>query len=75
MLKQNPDQLDCIYIKRDADKLIRVNTEIQYGQAVFNTAYSMFPEASNCLRGTKYDCFFDDSKVDLFLLELQTVKV
>lgn len=66
MLKQNPDQLDCIYIKRDADKLIRVNTEIRYGQAVFNTAYSMFPEASNCLRGTKYDCFFDDSKVDLF---------
>lgn len=75
MLKQNPDQLDCIYIKRNADKLIRVNTEIRYDQAVFNTAYSMFPEASNCLRGTKYDCFFDDSKVDLFLLELQTVKV
>lgn len=70
---EHPDQLDCILIKRNAEQLIRVNTEIRYGQAVFNTAHKRFPEAANCLRGTKYDCFYDDSKVDEFLLELQTV--
>lgn len=70
----NPDQLDCILIKKDADTFIKVNTEIRYGQAVFNAAYKRFPEAANCLRGTKYDCFYNDSKVEEFLLELQTVK-
>lgn len=70
----NPDQLDCILIKKDADAFIKVNTEIRYGQAVFNAAHKRFPEAANCLRGTKYDCFYNDSKVEEFLLELQTVK-
>lgn len=69
----NPDQLDCILIKRNAEQFIKVNTEIRYGQAVFNAAHKRFPEAANCLRGTKHDCFYDDSKVDEFLLELQTV--
>lgn len=68
-----PDQLDCILIKRNAEQFIKVNTEIRYGQAVFNAAHKRFPEAANCLRGTKHDCFYDDSKVDEFLLELQTV--
>lgn len=70
---EHPDQLDCILIKRNAEQLIKVNTEIRYGQAVFNAAYKRFPEAVNCLRGTKHDCFYDDSKVNEFLLELQTV--
>lgn len=70
---RNPDQLDCIYIKKEAETLIKVNTEIRLGQAVFNVAHKRFPEASNALRGTEYDCFFEDSRIDSFLLELQTV--
>jgi hypothetical protein len=31
----------------------------------------MFPKAVNKLKHTKVDCFYEDSRIDLFLLELQ----
>lgn len=73
MQHRNPDQLDCICIKRNAEAQIKTNGQIRYGQAVFNVAYSLYPEAVNKLRNTKFDCFYEDSKVDKFLLELQTL--
>ena len=51
--------LDAISIKKESAKLIKVNTEIREGQAVTK------------LKNTKYDCFYEDSRIDLFLLELQ----
>lgn len=72
--KENPDQLMCIHIKRNAEKLITSNGQIvRIGQAVFNEAHRLFPDATNRLRNTKYDCYYDDSKVNEFLLELQTI--
>jgi hypothetical protein len=47
--------------------------EIRFGQFVFNTLNS-FPEFSksiNTLRGSFYDCFYNDEKVDGFLNQLR----
>lgn len=64
------DKLAVIEIKKEAAKLIKVNTEIRYGQAIFNAAYVMFPNATNKLRNTKYDCYYHDERVVDFLTEL-----
>ena len=37
------------------------------GQAYFNYAYSHFPNEVDQLRGTKYDCFYNDDKIQAFL--------
>lgn len=63
--------LDAISIKKESAKLIKVNTEIREGQAVFIVAQEKFPKAVTKLKNTKYDCFYEDSRIDLFLLELQ----
>lgn len=70
---KNPDRLACIYIKKQADAQIKINEQIRYGQAIFNISHSLYPEAVNKLRNTKFDCFYEDSRVDEFLLELQTI--
>lgn len=44
--------------------------EWRYGQAVFNYAYEFFPDIVNQLRGTYYDCYYINEKVDIFLKEL-----
>lgn len=64
------DKLAVIEIKKEAAKLIRVNTEIRYGQAIFNAAFTMFPHATNKLRDTKYDCYYHDNRVNDFLTQL-----
>ena len=64
------DKLAVIEIKKEAAKMIKANTEIRYGQAIFNAAYAMFPCATNKLRSTQYDCYYDDSKVNDFLTQL-----
>lgn len=64
------DKLAVIEIKKEAAKLVRVNTEIRYGQAVFVTAYAMFPYATNKLRNTEYDCYYHDDRINSFLTQL-----
>lgn len=46
---------------------------IRYGQAIFNVAYKMYPNAVNKLRGTDLDCFYQDEKVDKFLNALENL--
>lgn len=64
------DKLAVIEIKREAAKLMKVNTEIRYGQAIFNAAFAMFPCATNKLRNTEYDCYYHDDRVNDFLTQL-----
>ena len=73
--KSNPDSLDCLFIKRKAKQIILDNANIRYGQAVFNAAHDKFPEAANMLRGSNFDCFCEDSKVEEFLIELQHITI
>lgn len=47
------------------------NPRWRWGQTIFNVAYDLFPDVANKLRGTQYDCFWDDSKVDDFLDHLE----
>ena len=44
--------------------------EWRLGQAYFNYAYELYPEETNRLRGTEYDCFYDDNKIPIFLEKL-----
>ena len=44
--------------------------EWRLGQAYFNYAYELYPEETNQLRGTEYDCFYNDNKIPIFLEEL-----
>ena len=46
-------------------------SHIRYGQSIFNDAYSLYPNETNELRATEYDCYYDDSRIDLFLARIQ----
>lgn len=61
----------------DYSKNIQLHIKVQnkpkewrLGQAYFNYAEELYPEETNQLRGTKYDCFYDDNKIPIFLEEL-----
>lgn len=69
-MEEKIDKLAVIEIKKNAAKMIKANTEIRYGQAIFNAAYTMFPHATNKLRSTEYDCYYDDSRINDFLTKL-----
>ena len=47
---------------------------LRLGQAVFNLAHLLYPYPTSRLVGTELDPFYDDSRVEAFLkeLELQT---
>ena len=69
-MEEKIDKLAVIEIKKNAAKMIKANTEIRYGQAIFNAAYAMFPHATNKLRSTEYDCYYDNSRINNFLTKL-----
>lgn len=66
--------MDIAIIKQiqvEAAKRICVNGMERNGQAVFNAAYLVCPREVDSLRGTKYDPFYDDARIDAFLTQLQ----
>lgn len=67
------DTLDIIGIKKYADKLTTTNSFLRNGQALYLAAFDVFPTATSKLDGTEYDCFYEDSRMEKFLLELQTM--
>ena len=70
MVDEVIDKLAVIEIKKEAAKLMKVNTEIRYGQAIFNAALTMFPYSTNKLRNTQYDCYYHDERINDFLTQL-----
>jgi len=61
----------------DYSKNIQLHIKVQnkpkewrLGQAYFNYAEELYPEETNRLRGTKYDCFYNDEKIPEFLEKL-----
>ena len=57
----------------DYSKNIQLHIKVQnkpeewrLGQAYFNYAYELYPEETNQLRGTEYDCFYDNNKIPVF---------
>lgn len=51
-------------------KVMNKPNEWRMGQAYFNYAYEMFPNETDKLRGTQYDCFYLDERIPQFLEEL-----
>ncbi|MDL0089557.1 hypothetical protein [Campylobacter gastrosuis] len=60
-------------IKSLAQKHIKQNPHIRYGQAVFNISYELYPNATDELRASEFDCFYDDEKVLIFLEKLDEI--
>lgn len=44
--------------------------EFRYGQTLMNTLYLVWPEKHKEITTLEYDCFYDDSKVDILLTKL-----
>lgn len=51
-------------------KVMNKPKEWRLGQAYFNYAYELFPLETDQLRGTKYDCFYLDDRINIFIEEL-----
>lgn len=69
MRKQN--LIDVILLEKVKNK----PEEWRVGQALFNYAYGMYPEEVDKITGTVNDCFYDDSKIDTFLKELNKLLI
>ena len=61
----------------DYSKNIQLHIKVQnkpeewrLGQAYFNYAYELYPKEADELRGTEYDCFYDNNKISIFLKKL-----
>lgn len=65
MLKVQEWELNELY-KRASIAMSRF-PNLRYGQAIFNEAYSLWPDFVNTIRGTDDDCFYKDEKVKDFL--------
>jgi len=67
-IKMTKEQIDLIVANAEYNR-------IQYphwrqGQAIFNSAFNLFPYEANQLRATPHDCFYDNDLIDEFLSNL-----
>lgn len=42
------------------------HSDWRYGQAIFNALYILNPDTANLIRGTEYDCFYSNNKIETF---------
>ena len=67
------DIVDQIDFTKNIQLHIKVQNkpeEWRLGQAYFNYAEELYPEETNQLRRTEYDCFYDNNKIPNFLKKL-----
>jgi hypothetical protein len=57
-------------IEAQAQEIRSKNPSQRYGQAIFNAAYSLYPELADQLRGGSVDPFYQNENVTLFLQEM-----
>lgn len=60
-------------ISKFASELYVRQSSLRLGQSVWNVFEEMHPDKANLIRGTEFDPFYDDNKLDSFykkLLEL-----
>ncbi len=53
------------------DQLVHRDVHLRAGQFTFNEVHQLFPDEVNSITGTIYDCFYLDSKIDLFLEKMR----
>ena len=49
----------------------REQPQLRFGQALFNSAYDLFPDECNQLRSSQYDCFYQNEHCAMFLNQLE----
>lgn len=47
--------------------------EWRRGQAIFNLFYVIFPSIVEQLRNTKFDCFYDNNKIEIFINKVKEI--
>ena len=65
------DYIDILTIRKKAAQYIRKNTEIREGQSIYLAAHDLFPNKAEQLKQSEYDCFYNDNKIEIFLIQLQ----
>lgn len=61
-----------LYIsKRKLIRILKRTLKLEKGQALFCASYDLFPKSTDKLSGTPCDCFYEDSRMPIFLEELQ----
>lgn len=53
------------------DMSVHRDYSLRRGQSIFIEVHNIFPDEVNALTGTVYDCFYLDSKIDLFLEKMR----
>jgi len=55
------------YAYKLAEKYSEIYKDWRWGQCIFNAYKVVFPIETDKINGTDFDCFYDDSKVPIFL--------
>lgn len=74
MSKNNIDSI-IKYIRDESNIFYPNRSCLRKGQKVFDIAFSYLPNECGQLRGTNYDCFYDDNKIDIFLEKLKELYI
>jgi hypothetical protein len=57
-----------------AKALVKKSPDLRLGQAIFIVANKNYPDITNELTGSEFDCFYQDAGVNTFLRELEEMK-
>lgn len=55
---------EVIQVEIKCGDMMQKNKSWRYGQAFFNALHTLFPDQANEIRGTQYDPFYIDSRVE-----------
>lgn len=59
------------YAYKLAEKYSEAHKDWRWGQCIFNAYKVVFPIETDEIRETNFDCFYDDSKVPVFLKQFK----
>ena len=62
--------LNMSEVYKRADELKKQHPRCRHGQAIHNATSEMFPEIVKQLAGTDFDCYYNNHKVNDFLLKV-----
>ena len=58
---------DLVVLILEAGDKLRFNSNLRYGQALYNTLCTLDKDLAENINGTDDDCFYDDNKISNFL--------
>lgn len=70
MMTENAFEMFNIIMSR---YLVYMEKGLRKGQSVYNASHDMFPREVGQLAGAEFDCFYEDTKIDIFLDKLYSI--